>query len=137
VSKWILVTLLLGIATFIASPYIWIPPPGVPVPTPSQVPYFIILSLFESFSFGLGVAFLLFAYPTMRKTSKDSKIASILLYLAIGWLLISWWVHDGFHKVNGENLQGLLLIEYAFHLTLILAGTLAAFSFMRILLQKA
>jgi hypothetical protein len=43
-------------------------------------------------------------------------------YLAIAWTLVSWWPHSNMHRVNGENLGGLLMIDYTFHVTLMLAS---------------
>ncbi len=38
-------------------------------------------------------------------------------------------MHDNLHKVNGMNIQGLLYIEYAFHVTIIIAGVILAYAF--------
>ena len=51
-------------------------------------------------------------------------------YLAIGWLLVSWWPHDNMHIHNGNDLQGLLYIEYGFHVTLMIAGLVLAYSLL-------
>ena len=53
------------------------------------------------------------------------------MYLSIGWLLISWWPHDNVYSHNGEDMQGLLYIEYGFHVTLMAAGLILAYSFLR------
>ena len=54
------------------------------------------------------------------------------MYLCIGWLLVSWWPHDNLHIHTG-SLQGLLYIEYGFHMTLILSGLVLAYSFLSLM----
>ncbi len=135
-KKWIATTLVFGLPTFILGPIVWVSPAGSPQPTSLQLPFFIILGVFEAFSFGLGVSFLLFGYSLVKKFSGKDKTAAMLLYLAISWSLLNWWVHDGLHKINGENLQGLLYIEYAFHVTLIITAVGASYSFFRLLSKK-
>jgi hypothetical protein len=51
------------------------------------------------------------------------------MYLAIGYLMVSWWPHLGMHASNGLDLQGLLFIDYVFHLPLEVAGVVLAYSF--------
>ncbi len=78
---------------------------------------------------GLGVAFLIFGLPVLRKVSPDSKVRAWAMYLAIGYLMVSWWPHLGLHASNGLDLQGLLYIDYFFHLPLEVAGVVLAYSF--------
>jgi hypothetical protein len=47
--------------------------------------------------------------------------------------MVSWWPHDYLHIHNGNDLQGLLYIEYGFHLTLMLAGIVLAYSLLTML----
>lgn len=65
----------------------------------------------------------------MRRYRTRVKLA----YLSLSWLLISWWPHDNLHLHNGMNLQGLLYIEYGFHLTLIIASLILARAFVQTL----
>ena len=58
------------------------------------------------------------------------------MYLSIGWLLVSWWPHDNLHMHVGEDPQGLLLLTYGFHLTLLLAGLVLALSFLSTIRQQ-
>ncbi len=55
------------------------------------------------------------------------------MYLSVGWFLVSWWPHDNLHIHNGMDLQGLLYIEYGFHVTLIVAALVLAFSLLTML----
>jgi hypothetical protein len=57
-------------------------------------------------------------------------------YLAIGWFLVNWWPHDSLHQHVGLELGGLLAIEYAFHVTLMIAGAALAY-FLVTLLRRA
>lgn len=135
-NKWLTVTIPIAVAAFILAPKVWPSPVGSPVPTSFQLPFFIVLTIFESLSLGLGFAFLLFGYQMIKNVSEKSKFITWSLYLSISWFLLNWWVHDGLHKINGENLQGLLYIEYGFHVTMIIMAALAAYSFIRIFSDK-
>ena len=44
-----------------------------------------------------------------------------------------WWPHDNLHLHNGMDMQGLLFIEYGFHVTLIIAAGALAFSLLTML----
>ena len=45
------------------------------------------------------------------------------MYLSIAYLMISWWPHIGMHVHNPpDNLQGLIYIDYFFHVPLMIAG---------------
>jgi hypothetical protein len=52
------------------------------------------------------------------------------VYVAIAWQLVSWWPHDNSHMASGIDLDGLLMIEYAFHMTLILSALVVARFFL-------
>ncbi|HIH19428.1 TPA: hypothetical protein HA225_05640 [Candidatus Micrarchaeota archaeon] len=57
-------------------------------------------------------------------------------FVAISWLMVSWWPHDNFHISNGMDTQGLLYIDYGFHGTLMLAGIVLAYNFYRMITEK-
>ena len=69
----------------------------------------------------------------MSTLANGSKRMTWAMFLCIIWLLISWWPHDNLHKHNGLNLQGLLFIEYGFHVTLMIVGAILALCFVRLL----
>lgn len=56
------------------------------------------------------------------------------MYLSIGYLMVSWWPHLGLHASNGIDFQGLLYIDYFFHLPLEVAG--AALSFISLMRSR-
>jgi hypothetical protein len=132
-----LVTVVLGIAAMALGPILWPIAEGGPQPTAGQLVFFILLEAIQSLALGLGVSFLLFGLPTMRRASPSSKLMAWAMYLSIGWLLVSWWPHGHLHQVVGENLQGLLYIEYGFHVTTIICVEVLAYGFVSLLRQQS
>ncbi len=127
--------LVLTVLAFLAGPhaplgFFWRPSPGLPNPTGLQVPLFMLLGLAEAVSFGLGIAFLLFGYPTVRAIYPASGTLTRLAHFSIAWLMFNWWPHDSLHLHVGENLGQLLVVEYAFHITLMIAGVILAYFFL-------
>jgi hypothetical protein len=59
------------------------------------------------------------------------------MYLSIGWLMVSWWPHGNPHISNGNNLQGLVFIEYGFHFTLMIADLVLAYCFLSLIRQRS
>jgi hypothetical protein len=118
------------VAAFASSMVLW-PPPAFFTPPPSLLPFFIGLGIFESLAFGLGLAFVIFGRRMVRETGVG-PLAAWGGYLGISWSLVNWWAHDGFHRVTGLNFDGLLRIEYGFHVTLILSAALAAYFFLSV-----
>lgn len=124
------VTAVAAALAFASSRVLWPPPPGF-VPPENLLPYFVILGLVESLSFGAGVAFLIFGFALIARTGV-SRPAAWGGYLGIAWFLVNWWAHDGFHRVNGLGFAGLLWIEYSFHVTLIVGGLLSVYFFLSV-----
>src|SRR5215212_2777966 len=128
--KVLVVTLIVAVPAMLLRPVIF-PAADVGVePTAGQMPYFLFLALTDAVLLGLGISFLLFGFPVMRKVSPDSKIRAWTMYLSIGYLMVSWWPHLNLHTHNGMNLQGLLYIDYFFHLPLEVAGVALAVCFI-------
>ena len=132
--KWVLVTVGLTLFAFLTGAngplgeavFGWRPAAGAPEPTAAQLPFFIVLALAEAVAFGFGVAFLLFGYPWMRAAGPAPGGLTRAAHVSIAWVLLNWWSHDSFHFANGLNLDGLLVIEYAYHVTLMVAGAVTA-----------
>jgi hypothetical protein len=131
--KVFLVTAVIAAPAMLLGPVIWPPAEGGPEPSAGQLPFFIFLAAFEALTFGLGVSFLLFGFRPLQRAVGGSWGKAFAMYLSIGWLLVSWWPHDNLHISNGDNLQGLLYIEYGFHVTLMLAGLILAYSLLTLL----
>lgn len=141
-STWIkvlVVTLIAAVVAMVVGPILWptSDPPLFPAPSPAQLPFFIVLQVVTSLTFGLGISFLLFGLPVVREVSADSKLRAWLMYLSIGWLLISWWPHGNLHIHNGDNMQGLLYIEYGFHVAPMLAGLIVAYCFLSLMRERS
>jgi hypothetical protein len=115
----IVVALVCFAATFLLTGVVWPYAEGGPQPSGVQLPLFIILGVLDSLAFGVGVAFLLYGYPLVRRLGQGRLAWAT--YLSIAWSLVSWWPHSNMHRVNGENIAGLLAIDYGFHATLMLA----------------
>lgn len=140
--KWLVVTVVLAVIAFLASPNgplggFWRPSPDFPKPSDAQLPLFMLLTVTEALAFGWGIAFLIFGYPLMQAIAPASKRLTFWAYLSLAWLLASWWPHDSLHVANGTNLSGLLAIEYLFHVTLIVVGAILAYFFLALLRERA
>lgn len=126
-TKVALVTIVCAFAAFVTESHgplggFWAPDPMVPQAVGIQVPLFMLLGIVEALAFGLGVAFFLFGRAALDTRGAASPALTSGAHLAITWLLVNWWAHDSLHIHNGMALNGLLGIEYAFHVTLILSG---------------
>jgi hypothetical protein len=136
----LIVTIVLTIVALLISPTapfgkFWAPSPSEPSPTGAQVPFFILLNVASALTFGAGLAFLFFGYPLVKSIRYVSTRLARASHLSIAWLLFSWFPHDNLHLHNGLNLNGLIAIEYGFHLTLMIAGVILAIFFFRLLRQ--
>jgi berberine-like enzyme len=65
--KWLVATVLVAVPTFLLSPVLFPPAEGGPEPTAGQLPYFLLLGASDAILLALGVSFLLFGYPVLRK----------------------------------------------------------------------
>src|SRR5215217_8961343 len=131
------VTLLVAVPAFILGPSLFPPADVGSEPSAAQIPFFMFLGAADAILLGLGVSFLVFGFPVLRKVSPDSRARAWAMYLAIGYLMVSWWPHLNLHTHNGANLQGLLYIDYGFHLPLEIAGVALALSFLSLVSSRA
>lgn len=106
----------------------WRPSDICPDPTIIQLPFFAVLALTEATSFGLGFAFLAFGYPYVR--SVFSKHMAVSVWLAITWLFINWFPHNALHMNAGIDMWRTIVIDFTFHVTLIVAGCFTAYAFV-------
>jgi hypothetical protein len=135
--KVLAVTLVVAAAAFVLGPIIWPPAASGPSPTAAQLPFLLFLSLVQAVVLGLGVSFLAFGLPVMRRISPQSKARAWAMYLSIGYLMISWWPHINMHAHNGpEDLRGLLIIDYLFHLPSMAAALVLAYCFFTLLRER-
>jgi hypothetical protein len=98
------------------------PPSPHMAPAPEQVPFFVVLAGINALALGLGLAFVAFGLPTMRRAlAPAGRGRAAAAYLAVAWLLLSWYPHGGLHASNGMDTGALLWIEYGFHVPLVIA----------------
>lgn len=135
-GKVALVTIPVAIAAFLLASHgplgrvLWPAPVELAAsPTGMQLTLFILLDALDALAFGLGLAFILFAWPTVKQVAGPSTGRAVVMYVSTAWFLSNWWVHDNFHMVMGLRPGGLLGIEYGFHVTLEIAGAALAYTF--------
>ncbi len=137
--KWF-IGILIAVISFAANPHgplggFWRPDSMSPTPTSLQLPFFILLNVFESVTFALAVVLLIFNFPKKSfppLTLNQTRGAFICLL----WFLGNWWAHDSLHIHIGMNLQSLLYLEYGFHLTMMLAALYLLWIAGKLLLSK-
>jgi hypothetical protein len=131
------VTVIVAVAAFVLGPIIWPPAESGPSPNAAQLPFLLFLSLVQAAVLGLGVSFLAFGLPVMRRFSPQSKARAWAMYLSIGYMMVSWWPHINMHAHNGpEDLSGLLIIDYLFHLPSMAAALVLAYCFFSLLRER-
>src|SRR5688572_1571342 len=136
-TKAAVITLIVAIPAFVTGRMIWPPAEGGAAPTASQLPHLMVLSGVEAIALGLGVAFLILAWPMVRRVPSADRKRTVAAYLSLAWLLTNWWSHDNMHAHNGENLDGLIRIEYGYHVTLVIAALIVAPWFLKALPKAA
>ncbi len=142
-AKFLLVMTAVAIPAFLYGAYIW--PPTLAT-TPTSVQYFMLMfmAVLDAYVLGIGVAFLIFGWPLVRNTSVLSRREAIATFLAIAWILLSWWPHNNLQAIIGQRLAGgnlegasyisaLLYIEYVFRFLLTMAGVTLSFVFFSVL----
>jgi hypothetical protein len=132
--KWWLVTLIVAAVAFALTP-LWPVAPTAPQPPGTVLPLFVALSLVESLSFGLGVAFLIFGRPLVDRMGGSPGLTTAA-YVAIAFLLLNWWPHDNMHRMTNGDWSRVVLVEYGFHLPLMIAGAVLAWFFVSLARRK-
>jgi len=130
------VTLLVAVAAFLLASHgplgqaLWpAPVPLVTPPTEFEVMLFMLLDVFDALALGVGVAFILFGWSTVKRVAAPSMGRAAIMYVSTAWFLTNWWMHDNIHMVTGLRPGGLLATEYAFHVTLMVSGAALAYAF--------
>jgi hypothetical protein len=128
--RWIAVIAVVAAAAVPLSFVLWPTPVGAATPPRSMLPLFIpIAVVIPALSLGLGVAFMLFGRRLI--SAAGASALSRGAFFSIGWLLINWWPHSNFHRVaNGWT--NIVLIDYFFHTTVIVASCFAAAFFLSV-----
>lgn len=94
-----------------------------------QLPIFMAVGALEAVAFGLGVAFAFFGAPLARRIAPGRRPG--LFVAAVTWSLGNWWMHDSLHITNGMDATGLMIIDVAFHGTLIAAAAIVAWGLVQ------
>ena len=124
--KVLLVTLVVAVPAFVLGLVLF---PS----TAGRIPYFVLLAAWDALFLGVGVAFLLFGMPVLRKVSPDSSVRAWVMYLSIGILTVSWWPHLSMTAAsNGIDFQGLLFIDYGFRVPLTISAAALIYCFISI-----
>jgi len=126
-TKVAIITVPVAVVAFLLNPILFPPAQVGAGPTSAQLPFLIFLGVGDAVLLGLGISFLIFGYPLLRKVSPDSRARAWAMYLSIGYLMVSWWPHLGMHASNGTDIGGLLVIDFVFHLPLEVAGAVLAY----------
>lgn len=123
-----IVTLMVAVPAFVLGPVLFPPADVGSEPSAALIPFFMFLGAADAILLGLGVSFLVFGLPVLRKVSPDSRLRAWAMYLAIGYLMVSWWPHLNLHiSTPIDNWQMLLYIDFLFHLPLEIAGVVLAY----------
>ena len=73
------------------------------------------------------------SFASLRRAVGGSLWSTWAIYLSIGWIMVSLCPHDNPRIHKGSDLQGPFRIEYGFHVTLMLAGIILAYSLLTML----
>ena len=129
--KILLITVGIAVPAFILGPIIWPPDIDGAKPVGLQMLLAVVLAALEALAFGLGGAFIAYGLPLVRQVAGGSVPGTWATFIATAWLLLSWWPHDSMHRHNGMDLGGLLMIEYLFHVSMMVAGAVLAYTLVR------
>ena len=121
--KVLIITFILGAFAFYAGQALWPKSPDF-LPNATQLFLLNVIYFIEALLFGFGIALFYFGLAPIKETSKNMRRKTMLAFISLCWLLVSWYPHDIAHAYNGFSMKGLVIIEYAFHLTLIVATLL-------------
>jgi hypothetical protein len=89
---------------------------------------FVAYGLIEAAAFGLGIAWFVFGRRLLTAGGLGTAA-----WLSVGWTLVSWFPHGGFHQaIDHHDMGGLLAIEFGFHATMIVAATVIALYLARL-----
>jgi len=72
--KLLLITLGTAVPAFALSPIIWPPDPHMGAPAGLQLLLFMVLAALDALIFGLGVAFISYGLPLVRRVANGSRV---------------------------------------------------------------
>ena len=125
------ITLAVALVALATGQKIWSSPAGSPMPPAGLLPLFIALEAITDVLLGLGVCFVLFGYRRLAGAGQPPWL-TYATYVSIAWLMVSWWPHGNLHRITPPGAwYQLLLIDYGFHLSLMIATGIVALFFLR------
>ena len=130
--QFFLSTIVIGVAAFFIGPQLWPAGHGVPMPPQSLLPAYMAISAIEALAFGFAVAFAVFGWSAIRDLQLGARWLNRMLFVSLVWLIGNWWIHDSLHMNVGLDMNRLLYIELAFHMTLLGCGVVLALGLMRL-----
>lgn len=125
-KKILLMAVAIGLPAFVLTPgapvgqMVW-PEVHGPEPTGPQIALLMLYSALSSLAMGVAIGYLAFGFEWTRRIFTRWSAAA---HLAIVFIPGSYWIHDSLHMINGENMAGLIALEYGFHLPGFAAGTI-------------
>ena len=127
-----LLTVVIGAAAFFTGPKIWPMGHEVPMPPPNLLPGYIAISAVEALAFGFAVAFAVFGWSAIRDLRLGARWLNRLLFVTLFWFMGNWWFHDNLHMHIGLDMNRLIYIEFAFHMSMLACGVTLTLSLMRL-----
>jgi hypothetical protein len=101
----------------------WRPLEGAEQPTGLMIPGFLGVALVEGLALGVALVLIVYGRPRFTGVVRSSRLATAA-WLSSIFLLGSWWPHAALHRHVGEDLEGLLAIEWVFHVGSVVAAAL-------------
>ncbi len=105
-----------------------------PPPAASTIPLLGFLDVWDSLAFGVGVAILIYAGMTYSKWPPAIRTPLLILLFIALWFTLLNWIHDGWHKVAGMNLNNVVFIEYVFHVPWFIFSLLLVYAITKIVI---
>lgn len=138
-SNWLralIVTIVFAVIALLLTPILWPFDPWMSPPE-ALMPFFLFVSLVEALVFGIGIAFIAYALPRVKFLKEKYQARAFWSAISVAWLLVSWWPHDNFHRFIGMDASKLIYLEFGFHLTVILASLIIAYTLVTLAQEKA
>ena len=124
-------SIIFSVVAFFLSRAVLLPASDMPTPTLSESVFLWIFAALESVSFGIGLTFAMYGKEVVMRMAASNRKQAYFLYGSIVWLLTAWLPYSTlFMNIGMTNLSALLMLSYFFHISLILAGLVVAYSFI-------
>ncbi len=136
-TKFIIVTVVVSVLGILLAPpgplgsTIWPAPNHDAQPTAGQLPFFMGMGLIEAVGMGGAIAFLIYGWGPVKAAFPGRPGFARLAQVSAAWLFGNFWLHDNIHMINGMDLGGLVIIDYAFHVPIMAAGVVVAVAISR------